>query len=826
MGLFDNAESRVVRHTSGMNKNVRFNEYGKKIFNIPEKETHENVEEGLISKIIQGPETVKEELPEYEKRFREMNMQKTIKENTNKNFLQSLGNKTKLCVLENVLSSIYYDALYLDDEFKEYNKNIITESVHKFLDERGGYKYIQEAYYKNKSPLLKEIMRICEETSNDINKRKIEESKNAEDLGQNLFNFNMTSEEEKKLDYSKEQIGLKQVSNVIKEKVLNVVKEEKKRESEHEELLTEIENELSENPDVNNPEAVAEALNKIFIGNINIEEGTLFNSLLRYDLKSVIESGYESLDLIKEENCEDDNELNNMSLESIISEAEERNYNDEEIYNDKMKDLFDDFIEKVEEGCNFGKTDEESIIYAFESTESKMDEIVNNTLDFNELIDIRRDFRLMQNVIEAHLLNNDFDNTDEIDEDFDINEEGVISAVGEKTKNLVFKLTDKQVELLWRAICKCYKDPKKLRRIIADSKDEIRVIEKELKNREKETEIDKERLLKQASCYAFSPVGMSILTTNVTLAPKDMLTQTKRYNDIYIRLCTKRLNELKENPKKQRTLKEKVKNVVSREGVDESILEDLEFIEDELDDDLFDVEEGCSKKKKCKEGCDKEDDDDNKCEEGCGTSKCKEGKCSTKEGCGTSKCKEGCGTSKCKEGCSTSKCKEGKCSTKEGCGTSKCKEGCGTSKCKEGKCSTKEGDLSIKTIDTTFENYEIENIINEMDYDELFERNEDFVDEAYNSTTVSYAFKNLATIFSNMFKAKKDINQIQPGLLKMVERCKTIQDIDALNKDLNVGLKQVKNMKDNCKDPEKKKQYEQHLKWLQTTYRDAIRKKN
>ena len=68
-------------------------------------------------------------------------MQKTIKENTNKNFLQSLGNKTKLCVLENVLSSIYYDALYLDDDFKEYNKNIITESVHKFLDERGGYKY-------------------------------------------------------------------------------------------------------------------------------------------------------------------------------------------------------------------------------------------------------------------------------------------------------------------------------------------------------------------------------------------------------------------------------------------------------------------------------------------------------------------------------------------------------------------------------------------------------------------------------------------------------------------------------------------------------------
>ena len=90
MGLFDKAESRVERHTSGLNKNVRFNEYGKKIFNIPEKEKHENVEEGLIAKIIEGPETVKEELSESEKRYREMNMQKVIKENTNKNFLLSL----------------------------------------------------------------------------------------------------------------------------------------------------------------------------------------------------------------------------------------------------------------------------------------------------------------------------------------------------------------------------------------------------------------------------------------------------------------------------------------------------------------------------------------------------------------------------------------------------------------------------------------------------------------------------------------------------------------------------------------------------------------
>ena len=60
MGLFDKAESRVVRHTSGMNKNVRFNEYGKKIFNIPEKETYETIEEGLIKNFRENYKQLKQ----------------------------------------------------------------------------------------------------------------------------------------------------------------------------------------------------------------------------------------------------------------------------------------------------------------------------------------------------------------------------------------------------------------------------------------------------------------------------------------------------------------------------------------------------------------------------------------------------------------------------------------------------------------------------------------------------------------------------------------------------------------------------------------------
>ena len=66
MGLFDNAESGVVRHTSGMNKNVRFNEYGKKIFNIPEKESYEAIEEGLIKNFRENYKQIKQKKKNYQ----------------------------------------------------------------------------------------------------------------------------------------------------------------------------------------------------------------------------------------------------------------------------------------------------------------------------------------------------------------------------------------------------------------------------------------------------------------------------------------------------------------------------------------------------------------------------------------------------------------------------------------------------------------------------------------------------------------------------------------------------------------------------------------
>ena len=202
MSIFENANRNVEKHNYGMNS--KFDRFGRRIIDLPEKQ--EPVTEDITAKIIQGPDTVKPELSPGEKSYRETKVQNAINYNTKSNIMKNMHSEILNGVLENVIESIYYDALYLDDDFKEYNSAAIRESVHDFLTERGGYKYIQEAYNRTKSPLLKSIMEICEETTREVSQRKIKECNDKANNKQSLDDiklFDMTDVEQEKLNYKK-----------------------------------------------------------------------------------------------------------------------------------------------------------------------------------------------------------------------------------------------------------------------------------------------------------------------------------------------------------------------------------------------------------------------------------------------------------------------------------------------------------------------------------------------------------------------------------------------------------------------------------------------
>lgn len=803
MNLFDGANRNVEKHSTGMN--AKFNKYGKKVFDLPDK--NEVVEEQVTAKIIQGPETQKPELSEGEKSYRETRIQNAINSNNKAVVLKDMRNNILDGVFENVMADIYYNALYLDDDFKEFNSSIITESVHKFLDEKGGYKYLVDGYNRTKSPLLKSIMDICEESAAEIADRKIKECNDKEKDLNDIKIFNMTNDEKNNLDYNKDSIGIDQISNKIKDKILDVVKDEKKREAEHEELMEEIENQLSDDPEVNDEKTVTEALNKIFISNVNIEEGTLFNSLLRNNYKGVLESGYDALDLSKLNNQEDIyNILDEISLENLLIDDNNNEYSDS-ICNDEMKDVFNNFIDELDRATDIGINNVDAITEAFMSCEDKFFDLANNAITKHDLNDLKHDFRTIQKSIN----------------DFMVVEEGLTESAkkaGLTIKNGVLKVDEKFSILCYKGLVKLYKTPSALERDITDTKETIEFAENELKKRSEIDEGKCKKLLKNFGrfgvlCvpYLGPIVNMACDNLKFDLQLKNII----RYNKIYIKIAEKRLKEIKDSKKKS-SVKESYEpyNEIDEISLNE-IMEECTDIIDEINNDLEILEEANKNVDDKKIDKESKKKSNKKCPE-CGKSPC----ICDESSCAKSSCvKEG---KDCDKSSSNKKCPE--------CGKSPCI--CSKSSCaKEGKdcdkssCTKEDSTNNTKKIDTEFDKDKMDkNVVNEdceffdLD-DELFD-DVDIVEEAkLSKDAYRFTARNMGRIILNGIKGAKNINNIHNGLLKMVNSCKTVKEIEYIQRDLSTAKRIVAN-KVNSTKGEEKKQYQEHLDWLKTTYSKSI----
>ena len=715
MSIFENANRNVEKHNYGMNS--KFDRFGRRIIDLPEKQ--EPVTEDITAKIIQGPDTVKPELSPGEKSYRETKVQNAINYNTKSNIMKNMHSEILNGVLENVIESIYYDALYLDDDFKEYNSAAIRESVHDFLTERGGYKYIQEAYNRTKSPLLKSIMEICEETTREVSQRKIKECNDKANNKQSLDDiklFDMTDVEQEKLNYEKEAIGMEKISKVIKDKILNVVKEEKKREAEHVELIDEIENQLSEDENVNDEKAVAEALSSIFVQNSNLEEGTLFNSMLRKNYKNVIESGYDSLTLSKlDRQSELDELMNAVTLEDILIEDEIVDPKGQ-LITTEVKDVFNDFMDKLEKQKDLGNTDADALLEAFACCENKFYEVANSEITKTKLKAIRRDFKILQETFN----------------DFLPVEEGKITGAIAKG---VDKVDSAMIGALYKGVVKLSKDPKVLRRQIERDKNIIRVCKAELKDREKLDDSKLQKIWKNFKGSLYYSVCSASVNERIQAGDREgtkkldenNMRQLIKYSEIFIKLAEKRIKELESGKKSVKESFDAEYDVWADNFDDDSIeiIDDFETVEEKnvitnnkfVDSVKDKFTPPGSKKKDKKEGTN----------------------CDNAGGCGTAK--EGCDSTT-KEGCGSGKCS----TTKEGCGSGKCdttKEGCGKST-KEGACG-ETSSKKIKKIDTAFDMDEKVKV--KEHYYELFDIDDDFdltEEEMSAAQTAKEATKNKA----------------------------------------------------------------------------------
>lgn len=189
-------------------------------------------------------------------------------------------------LFKEILFELFNKSLVVDDYFLEENSTAIKFVTDKYIDDNGGFKLLENAIRTTDSNLLKKIKSICESTANKVCDKKIKEFHECGDS--DCLKFKLEADDKEEFDYCKGELNIDKISELVKDKVLTVIQDEKNREEEEHKIIEEIEEDLTENEDVKDDETLDEAFNRIIIGKTPVREATLFNALFRSSYKEAL----------------------------------------------------------------------------------------------------------------------------------------------------------------------------------------------------------------------------------------------------------------------------------------------------------------------------------------------------------------------------------------------------------------------------------------------------------------------------------------------------------------------------------------------------------
>lgn len=215
----------------------------------------------------------------------------------------------KELLFKNIIFEAFYSCLYLDDDFKEPNKESLYTVVSHYIDQRGGFKMLENAVSMTQSQFLKEIKALCEATARKVCNRKLTEQDGAID-------FSLNAEEESEFNYNKSNLGVEELTELVKSKVLTVVKDEKNREKQEAELLQGLAEEVEKTV-----EEVEEAMRDAAIDGSLVEEGTLFNSIFRDSYAQYITEGCSKKQKVSEDTWDENTEEFEIDMDVVLAET-------------------------------------------------------------------------------------------------------------------------------------------------------------------------------------------------------------------------------------------------------------------------------------------------------------------------------------------------------------------------------------------------------------------------------------------------------------------------------------------------------------------------
>ncbi len=184
--------------------------------------------------------------------------------------INELSTYIPLLVMNEGFTRIMMEAMPHDDSYKEEHKAAIETVNRIWLHHLGGFKYLKEQANATGSSFLQNWYSWVKEDSQAILDDKIEAIQNAhsETEVNNIVKSGITSDQAEKIDRDIDSMGPDQIATMVQNKVLDVVKDESKKQSEDAAFRAEMANrakeyEEQENDkgdatvaDANQPEAV------------------------------------------------------------------------------------------------------------------------------------------------------------------------------------------------------------------------------------------------------------------------------------------------------------------------------------------------------------------------------------------------------------------------------------------------------------------------------------------------------------------------------------------------------------------------------------------
>lgn len=336
MSYFDNANNKVTRKSFGSKVDKEFKREGV----IPVRDRNNKDADKLA-----------ESAAKY----------KDLNKKVNDRRLQDLKNKKaydikiqegyknlKDDLMKDFISEICIESLLVDEEVVQENFKNIVEMVERQIDDIGGFEGVKRIAESTRNPILLNMVSVCEGTAKKVGERNIKEGKQNKD---NL-NYGLNKIELEEFDYRKKDIGSEAIVNNIKDKVFQVVQDEQKMNADRQMIMTDIQNKVSE------LEAPVEEAMKFIFEKPGIEEDTLFNSMMRYRYKNLLESNssaiFESFDY-------------KDSLETLFedSEFEMDDISLDELDPDDEKEIEDMFIDECQKLLDVEDEDYETALENF-----------------------------------------------------------------------------------------------------------------------------------------------------------------------------------------------------------------------------------------------------------------------------------------------------------------------------------------------------------------------------------------------------------------------------------------------------------------------------